>query len=226
MQLKKFLARFILLTGLTLTLQSCQFVKAQSGNVLTFTPLKPVKEWNHLGKDVPKELLEKFKSDHKDLLDSWMGEPGRFPVYIQKTFGGQTLFFINPRVECPEWGCPKESEIYFQYYAPFCNSREHFCLITFYVKQNAGFHSVFADHFSYQGNGDRNIFAFSEQQQNGLPSCFEVKGFSLSSKYDNKLPPKPEGDRYVSRYCYNGQKYELDKIYTEQWDWLIEEHEK
>jgi len=95
-----------------------------------------------------------------------------------------------------------------------------------YVQQNGRYSHVFAGFFGYQGDGEGKILRISEQITDGLPLCFEVKGISLDSENMEKLPPIKEKERYISRYCYNGQNYTLSNIYTERWDWLIRETEK
>ncbi|PSF35808.1 hypothetical protein C7H19_15395 [Aphanothece hegewaldii CCALA 016] len=217
MKLKIFVNQFILIAGLSL-LQSCQFVTAQSDQELNFIPIK---EWGTLGK-APKGLLEQFKLDNQEYLQHWVGDPKRFLVQTYRKLGQKTVFIIDPRSECLQIGCADDRSIYFQYYAPFCGGEVTHCKVMFYVEDNKKFHSVSSANFVPQGDGDEFLFALSEQQQNGLPLCWEVKGYPVFSEEQISLPVLKQDERYVSRYCYNGQKYKLNKIYTERWSWVIQ----
>jgi hypothetical protein len=208
--------------GLALLVGACRVNARPDRDSLTF---QEVNSWGHLGKDAPAGLLQLFKRDNEHILRTWAGDPRRFLTYSYQKSGGEPLYVINPRIECPEWGCPEDSEIYYDNYAPFCYPRKRYCLLTVYTRQNGKYRNVFGGFFGYQGDGEGKILRISEQISDGLPLCFEVKGISLDSENMEKLPPIKEKERYISRYCYNGRDYTLSNIYTERWDWLSRETE-
>jgi hypothetical protein len=214
----------LLSIGVAFCLQSCAPSGARADGSLSFVP---VRDWGYLGRDAPKGLLARFKTDNESDLENTPTDPRRLRVHARRTSGEKTIYAIDPISDCPAWGCPKNYNDYLQLYSTFCGARQNFCRMMLYVEERGKFREVFDAPFRFQPDGDNGSkIAFSEQEVDGLPLCFEVKGYSNFSDVGNLLLPKGETDRYVSRYCYNGQKYELDKIYTEPWNWLIELRER
>jgi hypothetical protein len=224
MSLVRFFKYSLLSIGLVVGLQSCVLSGARADGQLSFVP---VRDWGYLGRDAPKGLLDRFKTDNRSELENAQTDPRRLRVHGRRTSGGKTVYAIDPLSDCPEWGCSESYSDYLQLNATFCRARQDFCRIMVYAEEKGKFRSVFDVPFRFQSDGENGSkIAFSDREMDGLPICIEIKGYSTSSDINKLLPHKGEMDRYVSRYCYNGQQYELDKIYTEPWNWLIELRER
>jgi hypothetical protein len=182
-------------------LQSCQsidIVIAQSDGELNF---EIHKNWDYAVKVTPPGMIEQVRKENID--SDWIGDPRRFPVLKIQNFAQKTPFYlISPTIECPERGCDMS------YNLPLCGGSGG-CTYLGYIEKNGVYKKVFDKLFWLQGSDNPNV---SKQLKEGLPACLELPGYDFEAR-ERGLPQQKEDQRFVSRYCYNGKNYVLNRLY-------------
>lgn len=192
---------------LCLNVQSCQIINvvtAQGEGELSFIAIKDT--WEYAAKLAPPGLVEQVVKENID--PDWIGDPKRFQIIKIDQFGLKSLYFIDPYIPCPQEGC-KNQELWNSYH-PLCGATGG-CSYFLYIQENGQYRKLFGQLFWRQGEKD-NFLKISRQVKDGLPTCLELIGFDGEVKL-NGLPSHRDDQRFVSRYCYDGREYVLDRLY-------------
>ncbi len=193
---------------LSLILQSCQVIDvviAQSSSELQFETKNDVK---YAAEVLPDEIIEQITKEISGPNSNWIGDPRRFKVRkIQQLGQSQTFYYINPMLDCPEWGCDPS------YHTPFCGMNG--CNYYGYLEENGKYRQVFHQLFQLQGSYSPRV---SRQLKDGVPACFELPGYDRNSS-EKGLPELKEDQIFKSRYCYNGTKYVLTEFSIVPLEW-------
>lgn len=201
---KKTFQSFVFLLTLP-TLASCQLIAvvvAQSEGELFF---EAKNNWDYAAKVLPPHLIEQSRKENLD--PSWIGDPKQFRALKVKSLGQKSsLYFIEPAIYCPEEGCPTQE--LFDLYHPACN-KSGGCSYWVYVEENGTYRKVFDQQIWRQSTKD--FLKVSIKLEQGVPACFELTGVDGDSRSQN-LRDIPNNQVFVSRYCYNGNQYVLQKL--------------
>ena len=185
-----------------LGLQSCQVIDVVTAQS---QPMKfrIVGEEKYAAEFLPDEAISQIKREIFDPNSEWIGDPRRFSVRkIQQMGQTQPLYYITPMIECPETGCNMF------YHLPLCGATGG-CTYVGYIEEKGKYRQVFNKLFWLQGKGTPRV---SEPNFEGVPACFEIPGYDFESR-EKGLPELSEQEIFMSRYCYNGQEYILNKLY-------------
>lgn len=195
--------KLIYLVGTLILLQSCQAidtVTAQGEGELTFESRA---DWDYAARNTPPGMIQQVRQEN--ISSDWIGDPKRFWVIKVQNLGlGQKPFyFIYPGIGCPDTGCN-------DYHQPLCGSGG--CTYLAYIEENGQYRRVFNQLFQAEGSFEE-FFKVSRQLKDGLPACIELAGYDARSRYEGKLPQRGENQQFVSRYCYDGNEYVLNRLY-------------
>jgi hypothetical protein len=206
-KMQKILGYFLFFTFF---FQGCQLVTAKGEEELNF---EVKNNWEYAAEVAPPNLMEQVLKDNLDPKSNWVGDPKRFQV-IKINYLGQKspLYLIDPKIyyECPkDKGCNLDL---LRLYYPFCGATGG-CSYFAYIEENGTYRPVFQQLIWRLSAND--FFKVSRQLYQGFPACFELTGYDSNTKLQG-LPRIKEDQVFVSRYCYNGSQYILDKLYPKR----------
>lgn len=195
--------KYITFISLISALPACQYIDtvvAQTEGQLTF---EAKNNWNYAAKIAPTNFLEFFRE--KEIHSDWLGDPRRFQMMkINKVGQKYPMYLLDPSVDCPETGCRRD-------HRPFCGTGG--CSYFIYIEEEQGkYRKVFEKLFRAEGALD-NFFKVSRQMKDGLPACIELNGIDYDTYSKKPTNRDVEREMFVSRYCYNGRQYLLNRLY-------------
>ncbi len=186
-----------------LGIQSCQVIDvviAQSQTELQFETKNDVK---YAAEVLPDEVIQQITDENLDPEYGWLGDPRRFKVTkIQQLGQSKPFYYIIPKVECFKTSCDRF------YHFPLCGGSGR-CTYLGYIEENGKYRRVFKQLFLMQGSELPRVSL--QISSEGVPACFELPGYDWDSR-EKGLPSLSEGQIFMSRYCYNGTEYTLNKL--------------